>query len=150
MTCWEANSSSASQIHCILWNLKVHHCIHNSLYPKPDEFRWISKKCFIFEVSILQGCDTAHLRRMEISATQTQKPKNSLCFVLLLKSTFMLFMVFGGYFMFLLPIFLKSLNYTGILHWRWMLVLMTVVSVAFNCENRGCTICKIVISTKYK
>jgi len=36
----------------------------------------------------------AHHRRMEISVPQTQKPKNSHCFVLLLKSAFMLFKLF--------------------------------------------------------
>ena len=30
---WEAKRSSASQIHHILWNLKIHYCIYNSLPP---------------------------------------------------------------------------------------------------------------------
>jgi len=66
--------------------------------------RWISKKCFIFEVSILLGCDMAHPRRMEISATQTQKLKNSHT---LIKIILHAFYAFWGYFMFLSPIFHK-------------------------------------------
>jgi hypothetical protein len=87
----------------------------------------------------------AHPRRMEISATQTHKPKNSHCFVLLLKSTFMLFMLFGVILCFYRQYFISS--WTN-LHWRWMFVLITVVSVAFNHDNRGCTKCKIIILTK--